>query len=249
MGANHYRLRMFITLPRRRPGVPATLTYIDMNTNDQSPPVRAYPDYQTNTIPDNMQPNPNRIISVYRTRTDACNRLWFIDTGLLEYPDNFIQIQQPSIWIMNPETNQRIHRFEIPDSIVTRGNGLASITIDVDPKNCDDAYAYIPDLANYYLAVYSLRQNKIWQFRHNFFSFDPLYGDFDVGGVQYQWNDGIFSITLGNQLSDGFRMANFHAMAGINSFMVSTRVLKNETAAARSNHGSDFMVKWNILQL
>lgn len=89
MGVNHYRFRMFITFPRRRPGIPATLTYIDMakvQKSNRSPLVIGYPDYQTNTIPDNMEPNPDRIISVYRTRIDQCGRLWFIDTGRLEYP-------------------------------------------------------------------------------------------------------------------------------------------------------------------
>lgn len=89
MGANHYRSRMFITFPRRRPGIPATLAYIDMakvKPNNRSPHVLGYPNYETNTIPENMQPNPDRIISVYRTRIDQCGRLWFIDTGLLEYP-------------------------------------------------------------------------------------------------------------------------------------------------------------------
>lgn len=38
------------------------------------------------------QPDSNRIISVYRTRLDACNRLWFVDTGLLEYPSNTISL-------------------------------------------------------------------------------------------------------------------------------------------------------------
>lgn len=158
--------------------------------------------------------------------------------------DNNIQVQQPSIWVIDLETNRRFHRFEIPQSIVTRGNGLASITVDVDRSNCDDAYAYIPDLANYYLGVYSLKQNRIWQFHHNSFSFDPNNSDFDVGGVQFQWNDGIFSITLGPRQPNGYRIANFHAMASLNSYAVSTRILQNQTASMRSYHENDFMVSF-----
>ena len=55
---------------------------------------------------------------------------------------------------MDLATNLRIRRFEIPQSIVTIGNGLASITVDVDEQSCDSAFAYIPDLANYRLYVY-----------------------------------------------------------------------------------------------
>ena len=55
---------------------------------------------------------------------------------------------------MNLATDELISRFEIPESIVARGNGLASITVDVDQNDCDNAYAYIPDLAAYRLYTY-----------------------------------------------------------------------------------------------
>lgn len=88
----------------------------------------------------------------------------------------------------------------------------------------------------------SFRANQLWTFSHNFLGYDPIRGDFDVAGLQYQWNDGIFSITLGNRNPDGFKTAYFHAMASISEFMVSTEVLKNQTLSARSNHGKDFKV-------
>lgn len=89
MGLTHDKDKLFITVPRRRPGVPATLNYIPTKSPvGSSPSLRAYPSYQTNQLPENNQADASRIISVYRTRVDACNRLWFIDTGLLEYPSN-----------------------------------------------------------------------------------------------------------------------------------------------------------------
>lgn len=157
--------------------------------------------------------------------------------------DNATQVQPPSIWVIDLELDQVIRRFEIPTSIITDGHGIASITPDVVRGQCRDAFAYLPDLVNYRLHVYSLRQNRVWSFTHNHFSFDPIRGDFDVAGVQYQWNDGIFSVTLGNRESDGFRQAYFHAMASISEFSVSTRILQNETMSTRSNHGKDFKVK------
>lgn len=55
---------------------------------------------------------------------------------------------------MDLETDTLIRRFEIPESIVMRGNGLASITVDVDPAHCDKAFGYIPDLATYHVYTY-----------------------------------------------------------------------------------------------
>lgn len=72
--------------------------------------------------------------------------------------------------------------------------------------------------------------------------YDPLRGDFDVAGVQYQWNDGIFSIVLSNRNRDGFKTAYFHAMASTSEFAISTQVLRNQSLAARSYHDKDFRV-------
>lgn len=90
-------------------------------------------------------------------------------------------------------------------------------------------------------------QNQIWRFQHNYFHFDPLHGDFNVAGIQYQWDDGIFSITLGNRNPDGYRVAYFHPMASTSEFAVSTKVLQNRENADRSYHGTDFQV--NLISL
>lgn len=115
-------------------------------------------------------------MSVYRTRIDECDRLWFVDTGLLEYPENMTQVQPPSIWVLDPNSGNTIRRFEFPANIEQRGNGVASITIDVDQRNCDNAFAYIPDLFFNRMYVYSYKQNRMWSFEHNFFRMDPVQG-------------------------------------------------------------------------
>lgn len=101
------------------------------------------------------QPDNRRIVSVYRTRVDKCERLWFVDTGVLEYPNNPIIIQPPSIWVYDLKTDFLVRRFEIPFTNVRNdGHGIASLTIDIDDNNCDDAFAYLPDLVNYRLHVF-----------------------------------------------------------------------------------------------
>jgi hypothetical protein len=41
---------------------------------------------------------------------------------------------------------------------------------------------------------------------------NPFEGDFDVDGLKFSWDDGIFSITLSNRDKDGYRTAYFHPM-------------------------------------
>lgn len=82
----------------------------------------------------------------------------------------------------------------------------------------------------------------MWGFSHNYFNFDPLGGDLNVGGQTFRWDDGIFSITLGPYATDGYRAVYFHPMASNTEFVVDSSVLQNEANAARSDHGNDFQV-------
>lgn len=51
MGTSHYKDRLFITIPRRRPGVPSTLNYVSVNAAvGSSPSLRPYPDIHTNAL-------------------------------------------------------------------------------------------------------------------------------------------------------------------------------------------------------
>lgn len=84
MGATHFRGRLFVTMPRRRVGIPSTLNYIDLaeDGSNRSPKLRAYPNFALNQF----NASAENLVSVYRTSVDACQRLWFIDTGMLEHP-------------------------------------------------------------------------------------------------------------------------------------------------------------------
>lgn len=52
MGATHHKGRLFVTMPRRRTGIPSTLNYIDMKSaaGNRSPRLRAYPNLEVNTL-------------------------------------------------------------------------------------------------------------------------------------------------------------------------------------------------------
>lgn len=51
MGVTHHKDRLFITLPRRRIGMPATITYVRTNgMKGSSPSLQAYPNYRMNQV-------------------------------------------------------------------------------------------------------------------------------------------------------------------------------------------------------
>ncbi|CAG5001094.1 unnamed protein product [Parnassius apollo] len=225
---------LFVSLPRRRYGIPATLNYIDLkrDTNIRSPPLRPYP---------NMRQSRN-LTSVYRTRADKCGRLWMVDTGLLEIPGAPRQVQAPAIVIYDLATNQQIMRYPLKSSDLINANtpaGLASITVDI-VGDCRNAYAYVVDLSTFGLVVYSLRENDSWRLSHNYFHLSPTAGNLRISGQYFQWGDGIFSITLTEPGRDGCRVAYFHPLISIEEFSVSTCVLRNRTASQDSTFFSMF---------
>lgn len=75
--------------------------------------------------------------------------------------------------------------------------------MDTTPDRCDQAYAYIPDLGGYGIVVYSWSKNDSWRVKNNYFYFDPLEGNLTVGGVNFQWTDGVFGLALSNIQNDG----------------------------------------------
>lgn len=86
MGANVWKNKLFITVPRRRLGVPSTLNYVSMNSKRrQNVPLIPYPDYKTNALYTQYS-RQHRFVSIYRVAVDVCDRLWFVDTGVIEIP-------------------------------------------------------------------------------------------------------------------------------------------------------------------
>lgn len=78
--------------------------------------------------------------------------------------------------------------------------------------------------------------------KHNFFHFDPLQGDYNVGGVNFQWTDGVFGLALNRVQPDGSRPVYFHALSSTKEFVVSNKVLQNETYSQSPESYFDFKV-------
>ncbi|XP_050682887.1 L-dopachrome tautomerase yellow-f2-like [Leptidea sinapis] len=234
MGVERVGDRLFITVPRRRYGIPSTLNYINLRENKGvlSPALRPYPNFFEAT----------QLINVYRTRADQCHRLWMVDTGMLELPVNKQQKRAPSIVVFDLNTNRQIIRYEFKSADLPAANtptGLASITVDIT-GDCRDAYAYVPDLTTNGIIVFSLRDMDSWRLTHNYFSFNPLRGNLRIAGQSFQWNDGIFSIALSRPSTSGCRKAYFHPLISTQEFEISTCKLKNKTASSDPRFFQDF---------
>lgn len=264
LGLEIWKDKLFVTVPRWKGGVASSLNYIQLPADEKSPVLHPYPSWSANTLPIEVTkdgaaettggradaPKPaatgeglkdnSTIISTFRVTTDQCNRLWVMDTGLADILGNPNQIAPPAIVIFDLNTDQLIRRYTIPSEHVKEDTFYANIVVEVPNDDCDNAYAYIPDLGSYALVVYSYQKDKAWKVKHNFFHFDPLSGDYNVGGVNFQWTDGVFAIAIGNQKPDGTKNVYFHALSSTKEFYVPNTVLQNETHATSTDAYYDF---------
>lgn len=93
------------------------------------------------------------------------------------------------------------------------------------------------DELGYGLIVYSWANNTSWRVTHSYFMPDPLAGDYNVGGLNFQWGEeGIFGMSLSPIAADGFRTLFFHPLSSNREFAVSTEILRDPELALDSYH-------------
>ncbi|GAB0088344.1 hypothetical protein DMENIID0001_027470 [Sergentomyia squamirostris] len=234
--------RIFVGVNRRNFGIPSTLNYFYENEcySEGNPKLRPYPDYATNSIQYNA--DPEKIVSIYRPKVDSCNRLWFVDTGVLEYPEtNRKVVNTPSIWIMDLYTDTLIRRFTIPDGLYrTDGSGFVNIHVEIDGQDCDNAHAYVSNYITHNLLVYSFGANDAWNVHHPFMDPVPGLQNMMLDGISINFTDGIFPIALSPPGSED-RLLFFTPFSSYEEYVVPTRILKDRSLFPNNYDPSDFI--------
>ncbi|PNF20871.1 hypothetical protein B7P43_G11191 [Cryptotermes secundus] len=246
LGLDVWEDKLFVTVPRWKPGVPSTLNYVSLSGDNKSPKLIPYPDWNSNHLPTgraekgNITENEMHIISVFRVRVDACDRLWMLDTGMNDVVGEAQQLQDPRILVYDLHSDFLIHSYTLKSSHIEEGSFFSNIIVDINANDCDGAFAYITDIYGYSIIVYSLRDDESWRVKHHYFYFDPLSSNYSVGGVNFQMRDGIFSLALSAPHEDGFKTAYFHPFSSTNEFSVSTKVFRNKTLATDPHNFDEF---------
>lgn len=219
-------------------GIPATLTYINTaQTVSGSPELIPYPSWEGNAVGD----CENGLNTVYRIKVDKCGRLWVLDTGTIGIGNTTQNVCPYSINVFDLATNTRLRRYELRPEDTNANTFIANTAIDVG-ASCDDTFAYFSDELGYGLIAYSWEQNRSWRFEHSYFYPDPLRGDYNIAGLNFQWGEeGVFGLALSPIRSDGFRTLYFSPLASHREFYVSTRVLRDESRVEDSYHDFSFL--------
>lgn len=134
-----------------------------------------------------------------------------------------------ALHVYDLNTDQRIRRYVFRPEDIVSTTFIASIALD-EGSTCDDTFAYFSDELGYGLIAYSWEQNRSWRFSHSYFFPDPLVGDFNIAGLNFQWGaEGIFGITASPRGADGYRTLFFSPLSSNTEFSVSTRILRDES--------------------
>ncbi|KAL6440479.1 hypothetical protein ACFW04_003182 [Cataglyphis niger] len=234
VGIEIWRNKLFVTVPRWRNGIPSTLNYIPLDVNqDVSPKLIPYPSWSQNRA----GACGSGLTTVYRIHADACDRLWVLDTGTIGIGETNMQACPYTLNVFDLKTDKIIRQYRLRPEDINQNTFIANIAVDLGKNSCEDAFAYMSDELGYGLIVYSWQQNTSWRITHSYFMPDPLAGDYNIGGLNFQWGEeGIFGMSLTPIKSDGYRTLFFHPLSSYREFAVSTRILRDQQLSQNSYH-------------
>ncbi|XP_059470383.1 LOW QUALITY PROTEIN: protein yellow-like [Neocloeon triangulifer] len=242
--------RVFISIPRFKNGVPATLTYVNYPSQSSSPLLNPYPNWEMN-----REGNCDGITSTFRVKVDECDRLWVLDTGLANSFIDPKRICPPQVLTFDLKTDKVINKYQLPNVIIihfTRSFMLyfnlgqavlnsdslhVSIEVEYPRGTCgkpSDAVLYIADTTIFSIIVADLSTGKTWKVLDKTVYPSPEAGTFNIAGESFELMDGVVGMAFGPKTDPGGRKLYFSAMSSFQQRWVQTSILRNETTATNS---------------
>lgn len=227
LGVDRWQDRLFVTMPRWKNGVPASLAWLPLPAVESSPAMQPYPSWAAHGDP--LAPDCSKLMSVYRLWIDECERLWVVDAGVVNATIQINQVCPPKIVAFDLRNDRQLFSFEIPADQIKEDSLHSNIVVDIRDGQCHDAYAYVTDVWRFGVVVFSLSKGRSWRTTNHLYMPNPLASDYTLHGLNFQWTDGVFGLSLApvNEYRD--RLMFYHPMSSYGEFMVSTSVIRNES--------------------
>ncbi|XP_060832417.1 major royal jelly protein 2-like [Bombus pascuorum] len=185
---DRWRNLTFVTVIRDK-GVPSSLNVISDKRGPGGPLLTPYPNWNWTSTE-----NCSNIISVYRVSIDRCDRLWVLDTGVI----NDDHVCPAKLVVFDLTTSELLQQIEIPENIAinsTSGQGLlVTPAVQTFDRDCNRIYVYIADADGYGLIVYD--GSSFRRLTSNAFNFDPRYTNYTIDGTSFQLQDGIVGMAI-----------------------------------------------------
>ncbi|XP_025201994.1 protein yellow-like isoform X1 [Melanaphis sacchari] len=231
MGSNTApKQRVFVTIPRIKPGNPASIAEIVPGDSPKSVLLAPYPNWKANTISENKLNCDDTIVSVFRTKIDHLGRFWVVDVGTVNQFENTIHsVCPPKLLIFDLKNNDRVIKtYQFLSSHVKENSLFTNIEVDVRDSNGRNTFAYISDTTAFKLIVYDFKNDDSWIIDQAYFYPFPNKAHFKINGVNFDLMDGLLGLALGPKIQND-RKLYFHAFASIRESWVYTNTLQNKS--------------------
>lgn len=221
LGIERWKDRVFISTPRWKKGVPATLSTVPVIAQSESPPLAPYPNWDWHNAD-----NCTGFTSIFRMVIDHCGVMWVIDSGQVEAFETPRQLCPPTLFAIDLDTDTVLAKYPIPSEFVLQNSLITNLIVDSRDARCRDLHVYIADAWRFGLIVFRNADAAFWRFSHYSFYPEPLLSNYTLHGLNYQWSDGLFGMSLG-KYHLGDRPLYYHAMSSSLEFVVPTSVIRD----------------------
>ncbi|CAB3224153.1 unnamed protein product [Arctia plantaginis] len=221
LGIERWKDRLFISTPRWKKGVPATLSTVPIVSSTASPTLEPYPSWDWQNAD-----NCTGFTSLFRMNIDHCGVMWALDSGQLEPFGDTSNPCPPTLFAINVNTDTVIGRYPIPSEFVLQDSLITNLVVDSRDVLCRDLHVYMADAWRFGLIVFRDEDKAFWRFNHYTFYPHPLLSNYTLHGLNFQWTDGLFGMSLGN-VHQGDRLLYYHAMSNDLEFVVKTSVIRD----------------------
>ncbi|VVC35639.1 Hypothetical protein CINCED_3A006747 [Cinara cedri] len=224
------KTRVFLTIPRIKPGNPASIAEIVPGNRPNSVLLAPYPNWKANVVSEDKLNCDDTIVSVFRTKIDILGRFWIVDVGTLDqFEITARSVCPPKILIFDLKNGDKlIKMYKFPPSQVKELSLFTNIEVDIrDPKG-RNTFAYIADTTAYKLVVYDFKNDDSWVVDQAYFYPYPNKAHFKINGVNFDLMDGVIGLALDPIIKNN-RKLFFHSFASTRESWVYTSTLQNKS--------------------
>lgn len=230
----------YLSMPRMKGGVPATLGKIPAG-NNPTPLVQPFPDWSMNKLDD-----CDAIQNCQNVEIDSKGQMWILDSGrtnTLSKTPTVVCTPKLIIYDLKSNKTTRVHHFL--ESVASKN---ASYLYDLVVDDADGGYAYITDNSGRDpgIIVYSLEKNLSWKIRHSkTMRADPTATQFKIDGTSINVPINIAGIALGPKVQSDNESLTVHEdklvyycpLSSLHLYAIKASDLRNQS---NSNNGSEF---------
>ncbi|XP_053373874.1 protein yellow-like [Mercenaria mercenaria] len=223
-GIKLYKGKVYVTVPRLKPGVPSTLNVIikaPAGSNGSSHLLRPFPNWEMQKLG-----NCEALQRVQSMEIDPnTGYMWIVDTGYISKMED-VDVQPvdscpAKIIIYDLNTNQEVNRYVFPRMVI--GFGLFYLNDIVLGYSENVArYAFLSDTLDYKLVVYDYKENTSYAYSHSNMRADEQYINITISNLTLT---GIITGINGIAMSPDFKYIYYSSVAGVGLHQIETSVL------------------------